>query len=72
MTGSPITPACATRSRRPIRTIFHDFNERMWSPAASTARSPARERIWKTKTGKANFIVPTSLRTDPDAAARAR
>ena len=27
---------------------------------------PARQRIWKTKNGKANFIVPTCLSEDPD------
>ena len=34
------------------------------SPAASTARSRRASAIWKTETGKANFIVPKSLEAD--------
>jgi hypothetical protein len=29
-------------------------------------REPARERKWKTKNGKANFIAPDTLDEDPD------
>jgi molybdopterin-dependent oxidoreductase alpha subunit len=46
--------------------IFHDFNARLWQPGGFHRPLGARERIWKTKTGKANFIVPTSLSTDID------
>jgi molybdopterin-dependent oxidoreductase alpha subunit len=46
--------------------IFHDFNARMWKPGGFHRPLAARERKWKTKTGKANFIVPKSLATDID------
>ena len=64
MNGWPITPAFAMRSRKPIRTISADFNERMWQPGGFHRPIAARERMWKTKTGKANFIVPKSLEAD--------
>ncbi len=40
---------------------FKDFNRRMWQPGGFHRPNPARERVWKTDTGKANFIVPPSL-----------
>ena len=46
--------------------IFHDFNERMWTPGGFARPLGARKRVWKTETGKANFIVPKSLAEDPD------
>ena len=46
--------------------IFHDFNERLWEPGGFHRPVAARKREWKTKTGKANFIPPTSLSTDID------
>ncbi len=46
--------------------IFHDFNSRIWEPGGFHRPLGARERKWKTKTGKANFIVPESLATDID------
>jgi molybdopterin-dependent oxidoreductase alpha subunit len=46
---------------------FHDFNARMWQPGGFHRSLAARRREWKTKTGKANFIVPAGLETDPDA-----
>jgi molybdopterin-dependent oxidoreductase alpha subunit len=46
--------------------IFHDFNARLWMPGGFHRPIDARKRKWKTKTGKANFIVPTSLSTDID------
>ncbi|HWB48394.1 MAG TPA: FdhF/YdeP family oxidoreductase [Stellaceae bacterium] len=45
---------------------FHDFNARMWQPGGFHRHLAARHREWKTKTGKANFIVPADLETDPD------
>lgn len=51
---------------------FHDFNERMWQPGGFHRHLPARHREWKTKTGKANFIVPKGLETDPDAVPESR
>jgi molybdopterin-dependent oxidoreductase alpha subunit len=46
--------------------IFHDFNTRLWKPGGFHRPLPARKRIWKTKTGKANFITPTTFATDID------
>ncbi|CAL8480674.1 FdhF/YdeP family oxidoreductase [Caballeronia sp. S22] len=46
--------------------IFHDFNERMWQPGGFHRPLPARERVWKTKSGKAGFLAPESLGEDPD------
>ncbi|CAB3653670.1 Protein YdeP [Paraburkholderia phenoliruptrix] len=46
--------------------IFHDFNQRMWTPGGFHKPLPARERQWKTKSGKAEFIVPKALGEDPD------
>jgi molybdopterin-dependent oxidoreductase alpha subunit len=43
---------------------FRGFNERMWKPGGFHRPIAARERRWKTKTGKANFTVPRSLETD--------
>ena len=47
--------------------IFADFNSRILaSPKGFDRPNPARERIWNTKTGKANFIAPICLSEDPD------
>lgn len=46
--------------------IFHDFNQRMWQPGGFHKPLPARERQWKTKSGKAEFMVPKVLGEDPD------
>jgi molybdopterin-dependent oxidoreductase alpha subunit len=46
--------------------IFHEFNERMWTPGGFRRPSPAAKREWKTPNRKANFIVPRSLDEDPD------
>ncbi|HJR13672.1 MAG TPA: FdhF/YdeP family oxidoreductase [Rhodanobacteraceae bacterium] len=40
---------------------FKDYNTRMWQPGGFHRPNPARERKWKTATGKANFIVPPLL-----------
>ena len=48
--------------------IFRDFEQRRWQPGGFARPLPARQRIWKTASGKANFIVPTSLDADPDMA----
>jgi molybdopterin-dependent oxidoreductase alpha subunit len=59
-----------SRVRQAIETTypenFSDFNTRMWRPAGFQRKIPARERQWKTKTGKANLIPPKSLREDRD------
>jgi molybdopterin-dependent oxidoreductase alpha subunit len=46
--------------------IFHDYERRMWEPGGFRRPTPARQRVWKTKTGKANFVTPEALDEDPD------
>ena len=46
--------------------IFHDYERRMWEPGGFHRYLPARERVWHTKTGKANIITPTALEEDLD------
>ncbi|WP_273454818.1 FdhF/YdeP family oxidoreductase [Nevskia ramosa] len=50
---------------------FRDFNQRLGQPGGFHRPIPARHRIWKTPSGKANFAVPKSLVEDPDAPVRA-
>ena len=40
---------------------FHDFNERMWTPGGFYRGNKARERIWETKSHKAEFTTPDTL-----------
>jgi len=40
---------------------FHDFNERMFTPGGFYRGNSARERVWKTESGKAEFTVPDTL-----------
>ncbi|KHL25310.1 formate dehydrogenase [Croceibacterium mercuriale] len=40
---------------------FHDMNVRMWQAGGFYRGNPARERIWKTDSGKAEFTTPTVL-----------
>lgn len=40
---------------------FRDFNQRFAQPGGFPRPLPARERKWKTPTGKANFTTPQSL-----------
>jgi anaerobic selenocysteine-containing dehydrogenase len=44
--------------------IFHDYDRRMWEPGGFHRSLPARDRIWNTKTEKANFITPRGLDED--------
>ena len=46
--------------------IFHDFNARMWTPGGFHRPLAARERKWKTESGKAEFMTPETLHEDPD------
>jgi len=41
--------------------IFHDFNRRLAAPGGFARPLPARERLWKTPSGKAEFRLPQSL-----------
>ena len=50
--------------------IFHDFEQRMWTPGGFQRPMPAQHREWKTPNGKANFIAPPSLDEDDDMTAR--
>ena len=40
---------------------FHHFNERVFTPGGFYRGNSARERIWKTESGKARFTVPKSM-----------
>ncbi len=40
---------------------FRDYNARMDTPGGFHRYSAARERKWNTDTGKANFLIPSSL-----------
>jgi molybdopterin-dependent oxidoreductase alpha subunit len=46
--------------------IFCDYDRRMWEPGGFHRPLPARERVWKTKSGRANFITPGGLLEDAD------
>ncbi|MES2533838.1 MAG: FdhF/YdeP family oxidoreductase [Pseudomonadota bacterium] len=50
--------------------IFRDFETRFREPGGFQRPIPARERVWKTKSGKATFIRIDSLVTDPDTPER--
>jgi len=41
--------------------IFHDFEARMFQPGGFYKGNSARERVWKTGSGKAEFTTPTRL-----------
>jgi anaerobic selenocysteine-containing dehydrogenase len=44
--------------------MFKDYNKRLWTPGGFPRPVPARKREWRTKTGRANFIVPGALVSD--------
>ena len=46
--------------------IFHNFNERMWTPGGFPKPLAAAERVWKTDSGKAEFTAPDELTGNPD------
>jgi molybdopterin-dependent oxidoreductase alpha subunit len=43
--------------------IFDDFNARVFTPGGFYKGNSARERVWKTESGKAQFTVPKGLRS---------
>jgi anaerobic selenocysteine-containing dehydrogenase len=47
---------------------FKDFNARLFEPGGMVKPLPARDRVWETETGRANFTVPAGLEADPDTA----
>jgi len=53
---------------------FARFNERLFTPGGFYKGNPARERIWKTESGKAEFTLPDGLNACgfPDAPGRYR
>ena len=73
--ANPLTPWdgwCADYSRirdsigETYPEIFYDYDTRMWKPGGFHRSLPARQRVWKTKTGKANFKRPDGLDEDLD------
>ncbi|WP_294393344.1 FdhF/YdeP family oxidoreductase [uncultured Sphingomonas sp.] len=40
---------------------FHDFNQRVFTPGGFYRGNSARERVWKTESGKAQFTVPQKM-----------
>lgn len=48
--------------------IFHDFNERMWTPGGFRKPLAAAERVWNTDSGRAEFTTPEELTGNPDMA----
>ncbi|MBS7813793.1 FdhF/YdeP family oxidoreductase [Roseococcus pinisoli] len=40
---------------------FHDMNGRMFQPGGFYRGNPARERVWKTESGRAQFTAPDML-----------
>ena len=46
--------------------IFSNFNTRLQAGAGFDRPNPARDRVWKTSSGKATFLTPASLAEDPD------
>ncbi len=40
---------------------FHDFNQRVFTPGGFYRGNSARERVWKTDSGKAQFTVPSVM-----------
>jgi molybdopterin-dependent oxidoreductase alpha subunit len=46
---------------------FKDFNKRMFRPGGFARPLGASKRVWKTKTGKANFTVPKHLSANEPA-----
>jgi molybdopterin-dependent oxidoreductase alpha subunit len=52
--------------------VFRDFNARFRTPGGFHRPIAARERKWKTSTGRANFVVPDGLDVDPDTPERDR
>ncbi|WP_424811362.1 FdhF/YdeP family oxidoreductase [Roseococcus sp. YIM B11640] len=45
---------------------YAEYGRRMWEPGGFPRPNPAREREWRTETGRANFLVPDCLDADPD------
>ncbi|WP_213780690.1 FdhF/YdeP family oxidoreductase [Caballeronia sp. dw_276] len=48
-----------------VYPIFQDYNKRIREPGGFHLASSARERIWATRTGRANFLVFDGLHENP-------
>lgn len=46
--------------------IFHDLDQRMWTPGGYRKPLGAAERVWNTESGKAVFTAPDELPGNPD------
>jgi molybdopterin-dependent oxidoreductase alpha subunit len=46
-------------------SLFHNFNQRIRQPGGFHLTVPPRERVWKTATGRANFLVFEGVSEDP-------
>jgi len=42
---------------------FYDFNDRVFTPGGFYRGNSARDRVWKTESGKAQFTVPSAMRS---------
>jgi molybdopterin-dependent oxidoreductase alpha subunit len=45
---------------------YENYSQRMRQPGGFHRANPARERVWETKNGKANFLPPKSLDANSD------
>jgi molybdopterin-dependent oxidoreductase alpha subunit len=45
---------------------YADYSRRMQEPGGFHRANPARQREWRTPTGRANFMAPEQLDADPD------
>ena len=57
-----------SRIRDKIEAVFadfSDFNKRVAEPGGFRLSVPASQRVWKTKSGKAEFLVVSGLEEDP-------
>ncbi len=45
---------------------YHDYSRRMREPGGFFRANPARQRVWNTETGLANFLAPGNLDSNPD------
>ena len=45
--------------------LFHNFNQRIRQPGGFHLKTPPRDRVWKTPSGRANFLVFAGVDEDP-------
>ncbi len=49
--------------------LFARFNDRIREPGGFHLSNPPRERVWNTRTGRANFLIFPGVEEDPEIAA---